>query len=204
MRRTSVFFALFFCLLPVLHAQEKKPNVVALSEPGLGERGETRILYWNQDKSQPVASVAIDFGQPAWNTQLDDPARFDLATKGKVWRMGSNYWTVLDTNVPLKIQGRDIPVGLWYLGLHRSEDGKTWSLAFIDPVKARKSRQDAFVMETVPVEFRVPMVSEQAKATAEKLTISLTAQQDDMKRLTLRVSWGTLQVMVPVQAVFEY
>jgi hypothetical protein len=34
--------------------------------------------------------------------------------------------------------------------------------------------------------------------------IPSTAQQENMKLLTLRVAWGTLQVMVPVQAVFEY
>ena len=133
------------------------------------------ILYWNEATSKPVASVAVDFGRHVWNKALDDPARFDAMTKGKVWRLGNDYWTILDTNLPLRIGERNISVGLWYLGLHRSDDGSTWSLAFIDPVKARRNRNDGFVMEEVPVEFRVPMKPEQ---TAQALkTLSAPSQQ---------------------------
>lgn len=195
--------ALFLCVSPTAYAQNKKPNVTALAEPALGDRGETRILYWNQDTNQPVASIAVDFGRPSWNKQFDDPARFDLMTKGKVWRLGANYWTILDTNLPLRIAGRDIAAGLWYLGLYRSDDGKTWSLAFIDPVMARKGRNDGFVMEKVPVAFKVPMTPEQASGTAEKLTITLSAEKDNMRNVTLRIAWGKLQLMTPVQAGLE-
>jgi hypothetical protein len=193
-----------YFLVSVLGAQDKRPNVAALSEPALGERGEARILYWNQDKDQAVAAVTIDFGRPMWNKEYDDPARFGLATKGKVWRLGSNYWTILDTNVPLRIAGRDIPVGLWYLGLHRSEDGSTWSLAFIDPIKARRSRLDAYAMNTVPTDFKIPMVVEQATDKTEKLVIALSAQKENTKNLILRISWGRLQLMTPIQVVLEY
>jgi DUF2911 family protein len=204
MRWTYLFVALMLSLVSAVRAQDKKPNVMAISEPALGERGETRILYWNQDKNQPVAAITIDFGRPLWNKEYDDPARFGLATKGRVWRLGSNYWTILDTNAPLRIQGRDIPIGLWYLGLHRSDDGSTWSLAFVDPIKARRSRLDASAMTTVPVEFKVPMVEERATGTADKLAITLSAQQDNMKNLRLRISWGRLQLMTPVQVILEY
>lgn len=124
-------------------------------------------------------------------------------TKGKVWRLGNNYWTILDSNLPIKIGGKDIPVGLWYLGLDRSADGKTWSLAFIDPVKARRGRHDGFTMETVPIEFKVPMTAEKPTGVREKLTITLTAAKEDMKKVTLRVSWGRVELTTPVQVLLE-
>jgi len=201
MKRTIAIVALSICFIPVAQAQDKKLAVVALSEPALGERGTSRILYWDQQKDMAVAAVTVDFGRPAWNKALDDPARFDLATKGKVWRLGMDYWTILDSNVPIKIAGRDIPIGLWYLGLHRSDDGSSWSLAFIDPVKARRSRLDPFAMDTVPVDFKVSMTTEQAAGMSEKLTVTLAAQKENMKNVTLRISWGRLQLMTPLQVL---
>jgi hypothetical protein len=203
MQRTIVIAALSFCLIPVLHAQDKKSPVIALSEPALGERGTSRVLYWNPEKEVAVAAVAIDFGRPVWKKEYDDPLGFDLATKGKVWRLGNDYWTILDSNVPIKIAGRDIPIGLWYLGLHRSDDGSSWSLAFIDPVKARRSRLDPFAMDTVPIDFKVPMTAEQSSGTTEKLNLILSAQKEDIKNVTLRISWGRLQLMAPMQVLLN-
>ncbi len=182
-----------------MEAQDKNSPIIALSEPLMGERGTSRILYWNQEKDMAVAAVTVDFGRPVWKKEYDDKAKFDVATNGKVWRLGNDYWTILDSNVPIRIAGRDVPIGLWYLGLDRSADGSRWSLAFIDPVKARRSRLDGFAMETVPVEFKVPMTAEQPAGLTEKLTLTLSAAKEDMKNLTLRISWGRLQLMTPVQ-----
>ena len=199
MRQTIAIVALCIFLVPLMQAQDKKSPIVALSEPALGERGTSRILYWNQEKDMAVAAVAVDFGRPVWKKEYEDAGRFDLMTKGKVWRLGNDYWTILDSNVPIKIAGRDIPVGLWYLDLDRSPDGSRWSLAFIDPVKARRSRHDGFAMDTVPVDFKVPMTAEKPAGVTEKLTLALSASKEDMKNVTLRVSWGRLQLMAPMQ-----
>src|SRR5689334_11720148 len=115
MSKTIAIVAFSIFLAPLMHGQEKKSPIVALSEPALGERGTSRILYWNQEKDMPVAAVTVDFGRPVWKKELEDARRFDLLTKGKVWRLGNDYWTILDANVPIKIAGRDIPIGLWYL-----------------------------------------------------------------------------------------
>jgi len=203
MKRIIAIVVMSAGLAVVSQAQNKKPTIVALNEPALGERGTSRVLYWNQDKDMAVAAVTVDFGRPVWKKEYEDSGRFDLMTKGKVWRLGNDYWTILDSNLPIKIAGLDIPIGLWYLGLDRSADGKTWSLAFIDPVKARKVRADGFAMETVPVEFKVPMTVEQPGALTEKLTLALSAAKDDIRKVTLRVSWGRLQLMAPVQVQLE-
>ncbi len=72
------------------------------------------------------------------------------------------------------------------------------------PMKARKSRLDTYAMNTVPVEFKVPMVVEQHTEMTEKLAVALSAQKENMKNLTLRISWGRLQLMTPIQVALEY
>ena len=204
MKQTLLILSLVVCTAVVFNGQGRLSGVIVESEPALGERGLTRIHWWNPQKDMPVAAVSIDFGRPVWNRQLDNPAAFDQLTRGKVWRLGSDYWTTLDTNLPLTIGGRNIGVGLWYLGLDRSADGATWSLAFIDPVKARSGGMDGHWMDRVPVEFKVPLTVEAATgAMTEKLTITLAAQPANMRNLTLRIAWGRLRLATPVQAVLE-
>jgi hypothetical protein len=202
MKRTIAIAILVVCLVPIVQAQNKK-GIIAEAEPSLGERGTSRVLYWNQDKDIAAGAITVDFGRPVWRKEYEESGRFDAMTKGKVWRLGNNYWTILDSNLPIKVSGRDIPIGLWYLGLDRSADGKTWSLAFIDPLKARRGRHDGFTMETVPVEFKVPMTTAQPTGVTEKLTMTLTAAKEDMKKVTLRIAWGRVELTAPVQVLLE-
>ena len=203
MKRSCAALVMILGLALGLQAQEKKPATVAFSEPALGERGTSRILYWDQEKNVAVGELTVNFGRPVWKKEYDDPAAFGQATRGRVWRLGDNYWTVLDTNVPLKIAGQDVPVGLWYLGLYRAPDGASWSLAFIDPAKARKTRLDPFAINGAPVEFKVPMASASAPELTEKLTISLTPQKEEIKNVTLKISWGHVQLTAPVRVSLE-
>ena len=133
-----------------------------------------------------------------WKSIYEDPAKFDQMTKGKTWRMGSNFWTTLDTCLPLKISGKDVPPGYYYLGLHRSEDGSKWSLAFIDPAKVRAAHLDAFNIDRAPVAFEAPMSVANATTKPEKLTIELSYPQDNIRKVTLRVAWGTLALTAPI------
>ncbi len=113
--------------------------------------------------------------------------------------MGDNFWTILDTNRPARISGREIAVGAYYLGLHRSEDGSTWSLAFIDPVKARRDQIDPLVIRKAPIDFMVPMTFSRLEEPVEKLTITLEYERGAPLDVTLRVVWGILQLTAPVE-----
>jgi hypothetical protein len=199
MKYLSLVFALLFCALSVTYAQDKKPAIQAFGGATPEDRGSTRVLYWSTEKNVPLGQLAIDFGRPVWKKEYENVAAFDGFTKGKVWRFGKDFWTTLDTGLPLKIAGKDIPPGLYYLGLHRSEDGATWSLAFVDPVKARKAMLDAFMMDKATVEFKVPVTTEKAATSADKLTVLLTAGKENIKEVTLKINWGTLQLSVPIQ-----
>lgn len=198
MKYLSLVFALLFCAVAAVQAQDKKPAVQAFGG-STDERGSTRVLYWSTEKNLPLGQLAIDFGRPVWKKEYENAAAFDGFTKGKVWRFGKDFWTTLDTGLPLKIAGKEIPPGLYYLGLHRSDDGATWSLAFVDPVKARKGMLDAFMMDKATIEFKVPVSVEKAATSADKLTVLLSAKKENIKEVTLKINWGTLQLSVPIE-----
>lgn len=190
-----VTLGLMLCLAATALAQQGNLRVFSGTAPT--ERATTRVVYFDTAKRAVIGEVAIHFGQPVWKKEYETPA-FDTMTKGKVWRFGKDFWTTLDTNLPIKIAGRDIQPGAWYLGLHRSDDGSSWSLAFIDQAKARAAKLDAFAAATAPVDFKIPITTQKADTSAEKLVILLTASQEKMTEVTLTVHWGTIKLTAPV------
>lgn len=181
-------------------AQQSKPAIVA--EGGQpDERASARVLYWNEVKHGAAGQLAINYGRPVWKKDYEDAKKFDGMTKGKTWRMGSNFWTDLDTSLPLKISGRNVPVGQYYLGLHRSQDGSKWSLAFIDPAKVRAAHLDAFDIQKAPVAFEAAMSTTQATAKTDKLTIEMSYPQNNIRKVTLKVAWGSLALTAPIDVM---
>lgn len=202
MKKLFSFFATALLLAVAAQAQEVKQKFSAFGG-GPDERACARVGYANTEKKTFGQQFAIDYGTPAWKKEYEDAAKFDVMTKGKVWRFGSNFWTRLDTNVPLRIAGKDVPVGTWYLGLRRSEDGARWSIAFIDPAKVRGMTLDAFAINKAPIEFEAPLTIEKATELKGKLTVTLTPQKEDVTNVTMRISWGQLQLSAPIVARLE-
>jgi hypothetical protein len=179
------------------HAQQPKPVIVA--EGGTpDDRASARVLYWNTRKDAAAGQLAIDYGRPVWKSAYEDAAEFDAMTKGKTWRMGSNFWTTLDTSLPVKISGREVPPGYYYLGLHRSADGSKWSLAFYDPMEVRAVDLDAYDVNKGRARFEVPMTIAETGPKAEKLTITISYSKNDIRKVTLNVAWGTLTLTTPI------
>ena len=189
-----------FVLLSLIPAYAQQPKPTLVAEGGQpDDRASARVLYWNTVKDGAAGQFAINYGRPVWKSTYEDPEKFDRMTKGKIWRMGSNFWTVLDTCFPLKISGKNVPAGYYYLGLHRSEDGLNWSLAFIDPARVRAAHLDAFEIQKAPVAFEVPMSIAKPAAKPEKLTIELSYPKDNIRKVTLSVAWGTLALTAPIE-----
>ncbi|HEV2424108.1 MAG TPA: DUF2911 domain-containing protein [Terriglobia bacterium] len=201
MRGKLLVAALVLLTAGTLRAQGSARFAVGGGDPP-DDRGSARLLYWNETADQAAGQIAFNYGRPVWRRDYEDPATFDSITKGKVWRLGSNFWSNLYTDLPITISGKSIKPGMYFLGLERSADGSSWSLAFIDPVKVRKAHLDAFQIQRATVEFTVPMNIEAAgSTTVEKLTIVLTdLKADSPKNATLRISWGHLALSAPVKA----
>lgn len=202
MKSKSIMFcmAVVLCSGSAIYAQENKPRpkIIAFGSDS-PERGTTRVGYWNNEKNMGAGQFAIDYGRPVWRKEYEDTANFDKMTKGKVYRLGSNFWTTLDSDMPLTVAGKAIPAGLWYLGLHRSEDGATWSLVFIDPLKARAAHIDASEIERAPVAHKAPMTVIQATESRDKLTIDLVIQKGNLKDVTVKIAWGKMELSAPIQ-----
>lgn len=180
-----------------LRAQQNPKISVEGGSPD--DRASARLLYWNGQANAAAGQLAINYGRPVWKKAYDDPATFDKMTKGKVWRMGSNFWSNLYSDVPVTIGGKSIAPGFYFVGMQRSADGASWSLAFIDPAKVRKNRIDAFDIRKAAVEFTAPMTSESASGgTVEKLTITLASSENDIRSARLKVAWGQLVLTAPV------
>lgn len=185
-------------------SSNKEPVLSALGGGRVSQRAFARILYTIRGTAGSATypgEFIVSYGQPAWKPEYNDPATFDQMTKGRVWRMGDNFWTLLDTNLPLRINGKEIPPGEYYLGAHRSEDGNTWSLAFLDPLKVRKARLDAAEIAKAPVDFMVPMTFQKKEESSEKLTITLEHPKDDLMNVTFKAAWGTFQLTTAIQVM---
>jgi hypothetical protein len=105
------------------------------------------VLYWDGVKNTSAGQLVIHHGRPTWRPEYDDPKNFDAMTSGKVWRLGKDFWTTLSTDLRLKVAGRDVAPGAYYLGAERSADGASWSLVFYEPAKVRVARIDASQIE---------------------------------------------------------
>ncbi|HMD98360.1 MAG TPA: DUF2911 domain-containing protein [Terriglobia bacterium] len=195
----TVFFVPAFALALAMSTQAQQAPKIAAEGGGIDDRASARVLYWNDTANAAAGQFAIDYGRPAWKPQYDDPATFDKMTKGRVWRMGSNFWTALDTCLPLKIGGRSVKPGYYFLGVHRSADGATWSLAFIDPAAVRASHLDAFQIGKAAIWFEAPITMTQAGSKAEKLTITLSYPKEDFTHVTMKLDWGNVELTTPIE-----
>ena len=181
-------------------AQAQQPKKAISAEGGSpDDRASARVLYWNSKINGAAGQFAIDYGRPLWRKDYEVKAKFDGMTNGKMWRMGSNFWTTLVTDLPLNIAGKNVSPGVYYLGLDRSADGSQWSLAFIDPAGARAMHLDAFDINKAKVDFLAPMTTGKPGPMASKLTITLTYPKDDITNVTMKVVWGTLVLTAPIK-----
>lgn len=198
MKTYTMLTAGIMLLAAAAQAQQAKPTIVA-EGGGPDDYASARVLYWNEKTDSAAGQLALNYGRPVWKQVYEDPTKFDAMTKGKVWRMGSNFWTSFETQLPLSIGGKSVPAGYYYVGMHRSADGSQWSLAFIDPADVRRARLDASEIQKAHVKFEAPMTVAQADSKPEKLTITFSYPKDDVKNVTLRVAWGNLALTAPVK-----
>ena len=198
MQTFTMLAAGIVCLATAVQAQQAKPTIVA-EGGGPDDCASARVLYWNQKTDSAAGQFAINYGRPVWKQVYEEPSQFDAMTKGKVWRMGSNFWTNFETQLPLSIGGKSVPVGYYYVGMHRSADGSQWSLAFIDPAEVRHAHLDAFEIRKARVKFEAPLSAAKAEGKAEKLTITFSYPKDNVKNVMLRVAWGNLALTAPVR-----
>jgi hypothetical protein len=156
------------------------------------ERGCARIFYWFGPDS--AGQLMIDHGQPLWQ---DAFSKFLQKPAGRRWRLGENFWTTLDTNMPLQLGGVDVPVGQYYCVLEN--DAKAGPrLVLLDPQAVRKQRLDAFEAPKTTGGILVPMQVGKRDDAAPRLHILLEVDAADGDRATLRIRFGPHELTAPV------
>ncbi len=164
------------------------------------ERASTRIGYWRTDVNAGIGETVVSYGRPVWKPEYSQ--QIDKLTVGKMWRMGNNYWTLLDTTLPVRVGDADVVPGQYYLAVRRSEDGTRWELVFIDPAQSRAKGLDAYDVGTrpdeIPILFSVPLEFAKTTETVEKLTIVFSLNKDSKTDGTMRLTWGDFSLTTPV------
>ena len=193
--RMKAIIAISIFLLPFLTVSLQAQGNFGVYGQQVEQRASTRIGYWYKNVNAGLGEMVISYGRPVWKEQYAQ--QLDQMTRGKMWRMGDNYWTLLDTNLPVQIAGVDVPVGLYYLAVKRSQDGAKWELVFIDPAKSRQKRLDSYDVGTrpaeVPVLFTAPLAFEENDAEkAERLTVLLKLDSGSKTEGSMKLTWGNL------------
>lgn len=163
------------------------------------DRGYSSISYWTyRDDGVEIGGgrISVEHGKPQWDPMLDDPEAFDAASIGKLWRLGNNKWTVLDTQLELRFGDRIVEPGIYYLVLDRPK-AEEWRLVFVDPEAVSPGFIDAWAAQARPDEiprwFSVPMDYSTGDKTTE-LDLSLALEEEDSSEGALRIEWGPHQL----------
>lgn len=163
---------------------------IALPDP----RGSSRILFYKakgNPKGERTAFAVVDHGIVAWNDKLAQEAAAMRA--GTRWRLGKDWATTLDTNVPLLLGGKKLAPGSWHLTLGKTKDG--WQLAVSSAAEDHQKKLDGFAASHVSPVLEVPMPSAPLSPPADKLQITFASEGGTTQ---LVVVFGPERLTVPI------
>lgn len=165
---------------------------------GNNARQDCRLSYWNNSTS--AGQVAVSYGPVSWkdaySKQIESPKFVN-----RRWRLGSNFWTTLDTSMPMKIGGQKIPAGYFYLTLEKKDDGR-FILAFNDPSKIRQKKLDAFVAHLTKGGIEVPMEMAKSDKNAKQLKIHFMEKSPSAGKGKLHIRFGPHVLSTPFVTPF--
>lgn len=163
------------------------------------ERKATRML-WFDDNGIP-GEIAISYAPVPWNE------RYDVALaggkfQGQRWRLGADFWTTLDTSVPMQFGAVAVAPGYYYLTVvQRAEND--FVLALHDAAAVRKQRIDAAFAQQLQGGIEVPLVHAATDEIATELSIALSADDGSATHGTLAIRFGSHQLSAATEMKLE-
>lgn len=135
-----------------------------------------------------LTTVSVDYSRPSVKGRT---IFGELVPYGKVWRTGANKCTLFETSGPIKVEGQDLPAGIYSLFTIPNED--TWVFIFNKDTAlwGEEDRKDE--MDVLRVKAQ-----RQKTETVETFTIGFDAVKDDHARMELR--WENMLVGVDLFA----
>jgi hypothetical protein len=152
---------------------------------GNATRASTTVVFFGD---AGMGGISIQHGQPQWKAEYDQMLD---KIKGKLNRLGKDWWTSINNSVDIEIGGAKLPAGSWVLGLQVDADGK-FALAALDSTKAMKDGVLPFGPQTWKPDVVLPLeLKKDAAATSvDQLTMTLKAADGDASKATLTIAWG--------------
>ncbi|HSR67248.1 MAG TPA: hypothetical protein VLU25_04850 [Acidobacteriota bacterium] len=189
---------------------------VLIFTSGETDRGASRMAIFDghprgllSDQSEFLGQIVVNFGKPQWKPE------YKSMLKGggdqKVWRLGADYWTTLEANIPFRLGGKRLQPNQYFLAARYSQERGGWNLLVLDPAKVRQGHLDPFVAQGLPKRHlegagsplitEIPLESSTLEETAEKLSILITSEsKTPPARGTLAIRWGDIQLAVDLEA----
>ena len=163
----------------------------------LAPRQSTNVVFQVDGQG---AGMSIQYGQPEWKDEYD--TMLDKL-KGRLSRLGKDWWTTLSTSVDVEIGGTMVAAGNYVLGLQCDKDGK-FSIVGMEATKALKSGAVPFGPQTWKPDFVVPMEfkKDANKTVVQLMEIELTSDAKDAVRGALKVRWGKHELIAPMAVSF--
>lgn len=156
-------------------------------------RNETRMMVFTPDFSV-FAMASLTHGQPEWKAEYD--GMLDKL-KGKINRLGKDWFTTLITSSEFEIGGAKIAPGSYVIGLHCDDAGK-FALALMDSTKAMKANISPFATDWKP-EIVCPLTlnKDVAKDVVQKMTMAFDAKDGSTGEGTFTIAWGRHTLTAP-------
>lgn len=189
---TAALAALCFSLSAT--AQDQKLRVFG----GKGTRAASTLLMFGEGV---MAGMSITYGEPVWQDQYD--GMLD-GLKGKLHRLGKDWWTTFTTTTAIELGGQKIPAGAWLVGLQCDKDGN-FGLTFLDATKGMQQgalpfpNQQTGEMNWKP-DHVAPLTLNKGSAAevASKMSIDIAADKADPTKGTFTIAWGKHTLTAPV------
>lgn len=135
------------------------------------QRGASRLCLGASDAAK-VPCLVVDHGVVAWSDAVEKQAR--ALAVGKRWRLGKDWATTFDSNVPLVLGGKKVAAGSWHLTMARSKDG--WNLVLSPAEADHRARVDGFGADYVQAAIEVPLTKSTASPAAASLQLAFVQQ----------------------------
>jgi hypothetical protein len=168
---------------------------------GNGQRATTTQIVFGDGL---MGGISIDHGQPVWKDSYDGMRQ---QLKGRLLRLGSNWWSTLTTSFPLDLGGTRIPAGSYLLGLTCDKDGR-FALALVEATKALRAGAMPFPIDKqgtmnwqpdyqAPLELRENV----ADTVVERMTMTLQFADGDIARGSYTLAWGRHELVASLAIV---
>ncbi len=173
-------------------AVKGKPGTPAVQAFAQSVDRKNARMAWFSRAGSP-GQIAIDYSPVVWKDS-NEKAIASGKFNGQKWRLGSDFWTRLDT-MDMQLGGVAVPAGYYYLTLEQRE-GDSYVLALHDAAAVRKQKLDASAASKLQGGIEIPMTHATVDL-AKALDIAIEMNDGSKTEGTISIHYGSHKVSAP-------